>query len=63
VTVCDLNFGFKKGISCVVLLVVVGQPLVNVFKSKFKMMSVNVFGDLNGSGWLLGGNGGGLREQ
>ncbi len=45
------------------LLVVVGQPLVNVFESKFKLMSVNVFSDLNNSGWLLGGNGRGLGKQ
>ncbi len=62
-TVCDLNFGFKKGRSCVVLLVVVGQLLVDVFESKFKLMSVDVLGDLNNSGWLSGSNSRSLGEQ
>ena len=63
-TVCDLNFRFKKGRSRVVLLVVVvGQPLVDVFKSEFKLMSVDVFSDLNNSGWLSDGNGRGLGKR
>ncbi len=45
------------------LLAVVGQPLVDVFKSEFKLMSVDVFGDLNNSGWLLGSNSRSLGEQ
>ncbi len=43
-------------------LVVIGQLLVDVFESEFKLMSVDVFSDLSDNGWLSGDNGRGLGK-